>query len=65
MILNECFKILNKCRISCQTATSASSPDQTTKPSLQYGMVRMLDPLLDKTKFCSVLAYGHGKARKR
>ncbi len=33
-----------------KATSSASSPDQTTKPSLEYGVVRQFDPLLDKYK---------------
>jgi hypothetical protein len=31
-----------------KASSSASSPEQTTKPSLQYGLVRQFDPLMDK-----------------
>ena len=33
-----------------KVTSSASSPDQPIKPSLQYGMVRNFDPLMDKYK---------------
>jgi hypothetical protein len=35
---------------AAKATSSAPSPDQTTKPSLQYGMVRHFDPLMDKYK---------------